>query len=89
MSNATEIYNKAFKRGVYLECKCSDISKLKWDQLMNKATRADKKIINYLVRKAGYCDGWLTKGYNPYNYYKTKTHLILVHSSIEYFFKIL
>ena len=57
---------------------------------MKGAVRANKAIINNLV-KEHYEDIYIALGlhyYNPYNYYRTATHLILVHSSIEYFFKV-
>jgi hypothetical protein len=80
------------------ETNCIDITIDKWDMLMNGATRADKDKVNSLVRK--HCPEIANslmlnevslkklRWWNPYDYFKTKTHLILVHSSIEYFFKI-
>ena len=68
------------------ECCCCNISQYKWDILMNNAVRADKKKINRLVKKLLpnlYYELRLNF-HNPYNYFRTKTHLILVHSSIEY-----
>jgi len=75
----------------YLEFEytCVDISINKWDQLMQNSTRANYKIINNLVKKHLpdlYNDLSLHLR-NPYNYFKTKTHLILVHSGIEYFLR--
>ena len=80
---------------INLECTCVGISQREWDMLMKNATRANTVNINRIVRKMlpdlaeelGLFDkplkdlGW----YNPYNYFKTKKHLILVHSGIEYF----
>lgn len=56
---------------------------------MAGAKKANKLKINNLIKK------FLPEFYsqlslnlpNPYNYFRTKTHLILVHSGIEYFFK--
>jgi len=70
-----------------LECTCTDISIDKWNELMHGTRRASKRQVNRLVRKflpelyealALWC-------YNPYSYYRTDKHLILVHSAIEYF----
>ena len=72
-----------------LECSCVGIGINKWDELMEGTTRANHKIINRLVKKH-LPDLFHSLGleyYNPYNYHKTKTHLILVHSSIEYFLR--
>jgi len=88
MSKAKSIYGNARENGIYLEFTCAQIPEYKWDELYENATRANKKIVNKIVRDAGYCDGWLTNRRNPYEYFKTKTHLILVHSATDYFFKI-
>jgi len=81
-----------------LECTCEGIGINKWDKLMKNSVRADKYKIHKLLKVL--CPenfnvlgfdlkplkelGW----FNPYNYYKTRDHIIVVHSSIEYFFKI-
>jgi len=80
------------------ECNCTSISIANWDKLMEGALRADKYKTNrlvkehlpYLFKSLGLDQKSLKdlNRYNPYNYYKTKTHLILVHSNIEYFLKI-
>ncbi len=54
---------------------------------MDGARRADKRVINRLV-KTHLPDLYYALRLdlrNPYAYLKTKTHLILVHSGIEYF----
>ena len=71
------------------ECNCTEISITKWEQLMKDAVKANKGKVNRLVKK--YLP-WLYSKlqldfHNPYNYYRTKTHLVLVHSNIEYFIK--
>ena len=74
---------------LHLECSCVCITSYEWDKLMSGSTRSDKRIINKLVKEhipELYYDLSLDF-YNPYNYYKTATHLILVHSSIEYFLR--
>lgn len=70
-----------------LECTCVGIGTDKWESLMQGATHANHAQINKLVKlhlPELYGDLMLNY-YNPYNYFKTATHLILVHSSIEYF----
>jgi hypothetical protein len=72
---------------IFLEATCAGITKARWDKLMQGATRADKRTVNRIVRV------YLPDLYqslalhlnNPYKYYKTETHLVLVHSEIEYF----
>jgi hypothetical protein len=74
---------------LYLEATCIGISQRKWDMLMQGATRANKSVIDRLVKlhfPKLYAELCLNC-YNPYKYYKTKTHLILVHSSVEYFLR--
>lgn len=69
---------------------CSSVSQVEWNELMKGAKRADKKKINDLVKK------FLPELYlglslnlsNPYKYFKTKNHFVLVHSATEYFLKI-
>lgn len=83
---------------LFYESNCTCITEDKWDQLMEGNTRADKYKINKLVKEflpdlfndLALNEVPLKKlgNYNPYNYFKTKTHLILVHSCIEYFLKI-
>lgn len=85
---AQQIYEKAEKNGVSFECSCSGISIDKWNDLMNGTTRADKKKIEKILIDNGSLSKEDTKYYNPYGYYKTNTHLIYVHSAIEYFYRI-
>ena len=73
-----------------LQTTCVDCGGLsRWERLMEGAIRANKRAINSLVKQLLpdlYQD--LALQYpNPYNYFRTKTHLILVHSGIEYFLK--
>jgi hypothetical protein len=72
-----------------LECTCSSISMSKWERLMKNTTRACHKTINRLVKEhlPDLYESLMLNLYNPYNYFKTKTHLILVHSNIEYFMR--
>lgn len=71
------------------EADCTCLNKSQWDVLMEGAVKANKRAINSLVKKLLpdlYRDLAL-EFYNPYDYFRTDTHLILVHSMIEYFLK--
>ena len=73
--------------GLWLEATCSGISLAQWERWMDGATRADKRRIDGLVRlhlPDLFADLRLDLR-NPYHYFKTRRHLILVHSAIEYF----
>ena len=73
--------------GLWLEATCSGINLAQWERWMAGATRADQRLVNRLVRKhlpELYEDLRLDLR-NPYHYFKTRRHLILVHSAIEYF----
>lgn len=82
---------------VEFETTCGSISVNRYDQLYDKATRADRRKINRIVRSflpdlannLGLFQKSLKdlRWFNPYKYYKTETHLILVHSQIDYFIK--
>ena len=88
------IYHRAFNNGVSFECSCVGIGINKWDSLMEGATRADRKKVVKIALLAGVIDEAQAQieikkpYYNPYNHYKTKTHIIYVHSAIEHFIKI-
>ena len=93
---ANQFYNSI--DSLTFECTCEGIGTTQWDGLMKNAVRANVYKVNKLVKEllpdlfhALCLDEKPLKDlywYNPYNYYKTKTHLVLVHSSIEYFLKI-
>ena len=72
-----------------LQCTCQDITKQEWDKLM-KGRRPMS--YNWLKRHIKHSllhlyDELMLDYYNPYESatYRTKTHYILTHSSIEYF----
>lgn len=74
-------------RSLRLVCTCSQITLPRWEQLMAGATRANKRVINRLIREHLpdlYRELRLDL-HNPYAYFKTRDHLIMVHSGIEYF----
>lgn len=70
-----------------LECDCTSITVNQWEKLMEGATRANKRLIDKHVLDYYPEQFDILRFYNPYNYFKTNTHLIVVHSAIEYFFK--
>lgn len=76
---------------MYVECTCMDISQAKWKRLMKGAKPMN---YNWLVHKIKKHFPFLYQDLglefdNPYadKCCKTKTHWILVHSSIEYFIR--
>jgi len=76
-------------KSLELVADCTRVTQAQWDIYMKNATKADKRRVDRLVKihlPILYHELALDS-YNPYNYYKTKNHLILVHSSIEYFIK--
>lgn len=90
MSNS--IYDKAIQNGCYLETTCVDCSN--WDELMQGHTKANQKKAIKVALLAGVIDEYQYKmemknpHYNPYTHFKTKTHIIYVHSMIEHFIKV-
>lgn len=76
-------------KSLELECTCVGIGNRRWDKLMLNAVRGNSKRINQLVKKflPDLYKELSLDLYNPYHYYRTNTHLILVHSSVEYFLK--
>ena len=73
--------------GLWLEATCSGIGLSQWERWMDGATRADKRRIDGLVRRhlPDLYEDLRLDLRNPCHYYKTRRHLILVHSAIEYF----
>ena len=73
--------------GLWLEATCTNINPAQWERWMDGATRADHRLIDRLVRKhlPDLYERLSLNFWNPYHYYKTGRHLILVHSAIEYF----
>ena len=73
---------------------CSDISAEKNEEIMSQCTIGNKKEIHKLLEKFGYLSvGFidiisLKKFWNPYKYYKSKDWIVVIHSSIDHFFKI-
>lgn len=72
-----------------LESRCCDVTETEWNRLMAGATRANVETVERLIREYHTKDKWFTGKTNPYRdrCFKTKTHIIYTHSSIEYFFR--
>ena len=73
--------------GLWLEATCSGINLAQWERWMAGATRADHRQIDRLVLRhlPDLYESLSLNLWNPYHYFKTSRHLILVHSAIEYF----
>lgn len=87
MSKRKDLYKRIYSLEV--EATCVGISKYEWDKYMKDAVVANKRKINSLVSiflPQLYRDLSLNLR-NPYKYYMTNTHLILVHSGIEHFIR--
>ena len=87
MNKADKFYNSICT--LTLIADCTEISSGKWEQYMKGSTKANYQKIHVLIHKKFPEYNWITKN-NPYQTYyrKTSNMLILVHSAIEYFFKI-
>ncbi|HPT26857.1 MAG TPA: hypothetical protein PLZ95_10595 [Bryobacteraceae bacterium] len=72
---------------LWLEATCACINLAQWNRWTDGATRADHRLVNSLVRRhlPDLCEDLRLDLRNPYHYFKTRRHLILVHSAIEYF----
>ncbi len=75
--------------GIELECACCDIGMREWGRLMRGSVRADKRRIERIVKRRlpELYRALRLDLYNPYRCRRTSTHLILVHSGIEYFLR--
>jgi len=88
----TNIYQRAINNGCELETTCVGCNN--WDELMKGHTIADRKKVVKIAFLAGVIDKEQAREetkrpyYNPYTHYKTKTHIIYVHSMIEHFIRV-
>lgn len=84
--------NEAYSSEIQYECCCADISESKWDELMSGAKKANgAKIRSMIYNQCNDIYMGLALQYpNPYESQsvRTDTHIIYVHSAIEYFFRI-
>lgn len=76
---------------MYLECTCSDITKIEWDRLMKHRRPLNYDWLKKRIKKElpSLYNELLMDYYNPYSSqcWSTPTHYIFVHSSIEYFIR--
>jgi hypothetical protein len=92
--NTQQLLKRAEQNGCSFEATCVGIGIGKWEELMKGATRANRKLAVKIALLAGAIDEQQAREeikrpyFNPYNHYKTKTHLIYIHSSIEHFIRI-
>lgn len=72
---------------LWLAATCCNINLAQWERWMAGATRADHRQIDSLVRRhvPDLYEALSLNLRNPNRYFKTRRHLILVHSAIEYF----
>lgn len=72
-----------------LDATCTNIGINEWNYYMKGKKRANKREINRLIKSQlpGLYNDLCLDFYNPYNYFKTDTHLIVTHSAIEYFIR--
>ena len=72
-----------------LECTCQDITKREWDKLMKGRRPISYQWLKRRIERSlpHLYDELMLDYYNPFegDTYRTKTHYILTHSSIEYF----
>ena len=74
-------------KSLSLDTTCVQTTGREYDRLMEGCTVANKSYIDRLVMEhlpVLYTALSLNLR-NPYQYYKTKTHLILIHSAVNYF----
>ena len=81
-----------YTESIYFECACCNISESKWDDLMKGAKKANGSKIRKMIKDQlpELYEGLCLQYPNPCEHQsqKTETHLIYVHSAIEYFLRI-
>lgn len=88
------IYERAKNNGCQFVATCVGIGANAWDNFMKGHTRANRREVVKIALQAGVIDEEQAKEelkrpwFNPYNHYKTKTHIIYCHSGIEHFIKV-
>lgn len=76
---------------MYYECNCTSITAARHDRLMKGARRANRRTVVKAAIETGIISEeegrkeLRLRFYNPYTHYRTRTHLIYVHSAIEHF----
>jgi len=83
---------EAYNSKIHLECTCSDISICEWEKLMANAKKANGRKIRQMIKNQlpDLYEELALMFPNMYeqNSQRTSTHLIYVHSAIEYFLKL-
>lgn len=88
------IYERAKRNGCQFVATCVGIGTYEWEKYMKGHTRANRKEVVKIALQAGVIDEEQAREelkrpyYNPYNHFKTKTHIIYVHSAIEHFIEV-
>ncbi len=89
------IYERAKQFGAHLEDTCVSCGSVeKWNEYMKGHTRANRREVVKIAVEIGAIDEHYGKielknsWFNPYNHFKTKTHIIYVNSGIEHFIKV-
>lgn len=86
--NAKQAYNSKIE----LQYTCDSISLNKWNCLMDRAIKANGSKIRAMIKKQlpELYNSLALNFHNPYEQQsqRTKTHLIYVHSGIEYFLEL-
>ena len=84
--------NEAYSSEIEYECNCVSISQFKWNDLMQGAKKANGKRIKAMIKDQipELYKSLALNFPNPYegNSMRTNTHLIYIHSGVEYFLKI-
>lgn len=88
------IYERAKLKGCNFVATCVGIGQYQWDKYMKGHTRANRKEVVNIALQAGVIDEYQARQelkkpwFNPYNHFKTKTHIIYVNSGIEHFIEV-
>jgi len=91
---AYTIYDRAKQKGVEFQTTCVGITIWEWNKLMKGHTRANRREVVKIALQAGIIDNEQASielknpWYNPYNHFKTNTHVIYVHSAIKHFIRV-
>lgn len=85
--NATQFYNSI--TSVYLENTCVGTTMDEWEGFMKGSVRADKRQVHRILLEQDQITSMDVRLRNPYDFYRTDTHLIYVHSGIEHFYRVI
>jgi len=83
---------QAYNSNIYLQYTCDQITISKWDELMGGAIKASGVKIRKMIKTQipSLYKSLALNFHNPFEHQckRTKTHLVYVHSGIEFFLKI-